>query len=207
MRLVIGAVLLIVPVSPALAGGLGVLATGGMHTEQVHFYSDHSPDGDEYSNVSDYDQYSLIQTLPSLGGGLELILGDRDDRIMGSVRALYINDGSQTNPAELTGEVDPDFVVGAFREKDRHLGFVMVGLSWGIIGDPGGLQLAAVGHVGSAFLTLDHTEFLAFQAGPGLTYQASRQIQLFGDAQYQGRFRKGLTHSFMASAGARYLFD
>jgi hypothetical protein len=207
MRLVIGAALAILPATPAFAGGVGVLATGGMHTERVYFYSDHSPEGDPYSDPNDYDQYSLVQTLPNFGGGFELLLGDRDDRIMGSVRLMYVNDGVQVNPADVTDQVDPEYVVAAYRDSARHLGFGMVGLSWGIIGDPGGFQLAAVGHVGSAFLTLDHTEFLAMQIGPGVTYKASRQIQLFGDIQYQARFRKGWSHSAGAIVGARYLFD
>ncbi|HHO54091.1 MAG TPA: hypothetical protein ENK18_25280 [Deltaproteobacteria bacterium] len=207
MRQVIGAALMILPATPAFAGGVGVLATGGMHTEKVYYYSNTSPEGDLYSDIDDYDQYQLTQTLPQLGGGFELVLGDRDDRIMGTCRFFYNLDAPQLDPATLTDEIDPDYVVANIRDTPRHLGFGMVGLSWGILGDPGGFQLAAVGHVGTAFLTFDHTEFFAFQVGPGITYRMARQVQLFGDVQIQGRFSKGWSQAGYGTVGVRYLFD
>jgi hypothetical protein len=192
---------------PAQAGGIGILATGGAHTERVYFYSNADDEGNPYSDIDDYDQYQLTQTLPSAGAGLNLILGDRDDRIVGDCRFYWLMDSPQTDPATLTQSVEPETVVAAFREKPRHLGLGMVGLSWGIIGDPANFQLNAVGHVGSAFITLDHTEFLAFDIGPGVSLRATRQVQLFADVLYQGRFRKGFTHSVNGFVGARYLFD
>ncbi|MEQ1502661.1 MAG: hypothetical protein ABMB14_10540 [Myxococcota bacterium] len=205
-RLVI-AVPLLLASAPAWAGGIGILATGGIHTERLFFYSDADPDGNVYSDIDDYDQYQLTQTLPNGGLGFDLALGDRDDKIIGDCRFYWLMDGPQVDPAELTQQVEKDHVVGAYREEARHVGLGMVGLSWGIVGDPDKFLLGAIGHVGSAFITTDHTEYLAFDIGPGVTYRVARQIQLFGDVSYQGRHRKGFTHSVNGFVGARYMFD
>ena len=207
MRLGIAAALAFLSSAPAHAGGLGVLAIGGAHTEDLFYYSSRGPNGGQLNDVDDFPQFELTETIPNLGAGLELILGDRDDRIVGSVRAYYSGDLPQTDPAEITTEVDPRFVVGEFRDSTRHLGFMMVGMSWGILGDPNGFQFGAVGHVGGAIVTEDSTEFIAMQIGPMVTYKTSRQVQLFGDLQYQGRFRRNYNHGANLVVGARYLFD
>jgi hypothetical protein len=193
--------------TPAEAGGLGVLATGGVHSEPVYYYSSRSPSGEPYTDINDYDQFKMQQMLANLGGGLELVLGDRDDRILGLCRFYYNADAAQTDPAEKTTEVDPDDVVANVRDTVRHVGIGTVGLSWGILGEPDGFQLAAIGQVGAGLVTVDHTEFLLVGIGPGVTYKVSRQVQLFGDVDYQMRFRHTLQHSVTAFAGARYLFD
>lgn len=200
---------------PAEAGGLGVLATGGAHTEQVFYYSSRSPDGDLYPDIDDYDQYDMIQTLPNFGGGLELILGDRDDRIMGIFRFYYSQDGAQKDPAELdsdqrgdeTSPIASEDVVADVRDTARHIGVGTVGLSWGFLGEPDGFQFGAIGQVGAGLVTSDHTEFLLLGLGPMVTYKAARQVQLFGDVQYEMRIRRDPQHSVTAFAGARYMFD
>lgn len=207
MRRTLTAVSLLLAGPAAYAGGIGIIATGGAHTENVYFYSNADPDGNPYSDIDDYDQYQISQTIPNLGAGLDLALGDRDDRIIGDCRFYWMMDSPQTDPATLTEQVAEDTVVAAFREKPRHLGLAMIGLSWGVVGDPANFQVNAVGHVGSAFITIDHTEFLAFDIGPGVSYRVARQVQLFGDVLYQGRYRKGFTHSVNGFVGARYMFD
>lgn len=206
MRLVVSAASLLLA-SPAFAGGIGILASGGVHTEKVYFYSDVDPDGNAYRDIADYDQYQLVQTLPNTGLGLNLVLGDRDDKIVGDCRFYWLMDSPQQDPAAKTQLVDPEHVVAAYRETSHHAGLGMVGLSWGILGSPSKFMLGAVGHVGSAFITPDHTEFLAFDIGPGVTYRAARQVQIFADVSYQARFRKVFTHSGNVFVGARYMFD
>ena len=190
----------------AHAGGLGVLMTGGSHTERVFFYSNADPDGNPYSNINDYDQYEVTQNLLHFGSGLNLVLGDRDDRIVGDCRFYWLMDTPQHDPSD-SGSVPKENVVATYRDNSRHIGMGMVGLSWGIIGNPSNFMFGAIGHVGSAFITADHTEFLAFDIGPSVTYRVARQIQLFGDVSYQGRHRKGFTHSVNAFVGARYMVD
>jgi len=222
MRRFIGAALLLAP-APAFAGGIGIMGTGGLHQEQVYFYSSRSTinNNQEYDQLLDYEQFRTNQWIPQVGGGIEFLLGDaRDDRIIGSVRVFYNADLPQTNPVELidgavvaTNEnsnvdrLDADSVVGAYRDGIRHLGFAMVGLSWGLAGDPNGFQVSAVGHVGVALLTLDHTEFFMGQLGPGITYRLNRRTQLAADLQYQVRFRKTISHSGTGTVSLRYLFD
>lgn len=193
--------------APAYAGGLGILATGGAHTEKVYFYSSADPDGNPYSNINDYDQYEVTQRLPNLGGGLNLVLGDRDDRIVGDCRFYWLMDTPQRDPSGSTTQVAQENIVATYRDNARHVGIGTIGLSWGIIGDPANFQFGAVGHVGAAFITVDHTEFLVLDIGPAVTYRLARQMQLFGDVVYQARQRTVFTHSANATVGVRYMFD
>jgi len=195
---------------PAQAGGLGVLFTGGTHTEKLWFHSNvATSDAGEtvlLSNPDDFEKFETTQTLGHGGGGLELILGDRDDKILGSFRFYYMMDAPQKDPTPDT-DLAPENVIAAYRSEARHVGMGMVGLSWGIIGQPDGFQLGASGHVGSGFLTNDHTEFLAVDLGPMMTYQLNRQLQLFTDIGWQARFRKGWSHGVNGALGIRYLID
>jgi hypothetical protein len=195
---------------PAQAGGLGLMFSGGGHGERVWFYSSHSYEGSDpvaFEAPKDYQQYEQNQFLPSLGGGAELILGDRDDKITGSFRVYYLNDAAQKDPATLTSDVKKEHVVAAYRDTSRHIGMGMVGLNWGIVGDPGGFMFGVSGHVGSGFLTTDHTEFLAVDIGPMVTYKLNRAVQIHADVLYTGRHHKLFDHGFQTYAGIRYLFD
>ena len=204
-------------VAPAEAGGLGVLGTAGAHTEQLYFYSSTDADGNEFPALNDYDQFRINETLPNVGGGLELVLGDRDDKIVGNCRFYWMVDSPQQAPAggetyaPTSGgqarQVSQDSLVVKECDTPRHLGLGMVGLSWGFAGKPDGFMVSALGHVGSAFITLDHSEFLAIDLGPSFSYRAARQVQVFGDLQYMLRYRKDFGHSVNVVAGARYLFD
>ncbi len=206
---------LVLLVDPAEAGGLGIVATGGAHTEQVFYYSSRSPEGAPYPDFDDYDQYDMTQTLPNLGAGVELLLGDRDDAILGVFRFYYNNDGAQKNPADLdsdqrgdeTSPVASEDVVANVRDTARHIGIGSVGLSWGFLGEPDGFQFGGIGQIGAGLVTSDHTEFLLVGLGPMITYKVARQAQLFADVQYEVRIRNELQHSVAAFAGARYLFD
>ncbi len=193
----------------AEAGGVGVLATGGAHTENLYYYSSVDPDGNAYPSLDDYDQYQTTETLPHMGGGFEFLMGDRDDKIIGVTRFYYLQDAAQIDPAtgSLPPGVTPGSVVSEHRDEVRHQGVGLIGLSWGLVGDPNKFQLNAVGHMGAAFITTDHTEFLSVDVGPGVSYRVARQVQVFADVTYQFRYRKGFTHSGNVFAGARYMFD
>ena len=216
MRFALTALALLLSV-PAQAGGFGVLVTGGAHNEKMWYHSNlvTNPDTGESVVLSDPDQFEKIETgqvLPHGGTGLELILGDRDDKILGTFRFYYMADLPQANPAptaeDANGKKIPaENVIAAYRSETRHVGMGMVGLSWGIIGKPDGFQLGASGHVGSGFLTTDHTEFLAVDLGPMMTYKLNRQLQAFADLGWQARFHKGWSQGANVTAGVRYLFD
>ncbi len=183
--------------TPAFAGGIGLMGQGGFRNQTVYFY-------DSSDNMR---QYSLSQALANFGGGLELLIGDRDDRIIGTFKGYYVFESPERDPGTLTSLVEPANVVANWREEPRHIGVIAVGLQVGIIGDPSDKQLVAVADIGSGFLTRDHTEYLQVQVGAGGTIALSREIFLFGQAQYHMRAFKGLTHGASVSVGARYLFD
>lgn len=198
--------------APASAGGVGVVATGGAHSEKLWYHSDHAYGGGAAVEISDpreYPKYELNQMLMHAGGGFELVLGDRDDRFLGTFRGYYLMDSPQKDPAEVTQEKDlkPEHVVAAYRDEARHLGVGVVGLSWGFVDLTDAVRFGVSAHVGSGFLTNDHTEFLAIDAGPMITIRASKTIMAFADVPWQFRWRKGASHSVNAFAGVRYMFD
>lgn len=197
MRIIAALLTSLALTSPAVAGGLGVLGTFGVHTEPVFFY--------DSANAN--EQHRLNETIPNLGTGIELVLGDRDDRILGTLRGYWMQDAAQKDPALITQTVPQANVIAVHRDTPRNVGMASVGLQWGIIGSPDLFQLNAVGGVGSGFLTNDHTEFLFAELGVGAHYQFARSMQVFGNVLYTMRFRKGFQQGPIAYAGVRYLFD
>jgi len=205
MRLLVMAASLLTA-SPAFAGGIGLLATGGAHTEPLYYYKNTDDNGNPLKSINDYEQKSVIETLPNLGLGVDLALGDRDDKILGDCRFYWMQDSPQVSPVDAGSTVPKDQITAAWRENSRNVGVGAIGLQWQIVGNDK-IHFNAIGHVGSAFVTLDHSEYLTLDIGPGITYRATRQVQLFGDVDYMARYRKVLTNSVNAYVGARYMFD
>jgi len=204
--------------STAQAGGFGLILNGGVHTESVRYYSsyDYNTQSGEpvpFETQDEYAQYEMTQTLSNMGAGLELVLGDRDDRVVGSFRIYLMRDAAQQDPRD-SATIQPEHVVSDIRERNRDVGMGMVGLTWGFIGRPSGFMAGLSAYVGSGFLTWDedggplaHTEFLSFQIGPAAMYRIGRAFQLNADVSYQGRFRKGFSHGVTGTLGMRYMFD
>ena len=182
--------------STAMAGGIGLITTGGMYSETVYFY-----DGSD-----ELRQYQQSQNIGTYGTGMEFTLGDRDDKIIGVARGYWIQETPQQNPANSTSLVSPDDVVANWREKSRNVGMFSVGLQWAFW-EKEKLRLNAVAMFGSGFLTDDHTEFFIAEAGAGASYRITRNIDAHAELQYALRNRKGLRHGFNGYAGIRYLFD
>jgi len=189
----------------AFAGGAGLVLTGGAHTETVYFYSN-SDEAGVLDDWADYPQYQMIQTLPNMGGGIEFILGDRDDRFIGVFRGFYLQDAPQQDPRD-SGVIPADQIVGEFRDTQRNLGLAQIGINWGFLGNTDGFLFGATAHVGSGFLTSDHTEFLTADAGVTASYRLNRQISVFTDLVYTVRVRKGVNSGANGYLGARYMFD
>ena len=183
--------------APALAGGVGLIGAGGIHTEKVWFYD----------RADDYRQYQLNQVRPSYGAGLEVTLGDRDDRVLGFFRAYWLQDSPQLDPADLTATVDPDNVEGPFRDTARNLGVGVVGTQVGLLGDPEGFQLLGIFGIGASFLTTDHTEFLLTELGVGGSYGITPAVQAYVNAGFTMRYQKRFSYGAHWYAGVRYLFD
>ncbi len=196
MRPSLFALALLLP-APALAGGFGLIATGGLHSDRVYYYVPNETTG-ELEQAPPINQIG-----PNFGGGLELVLGDRDDKIMGVFRGYYLMDTAQVATEEMK---DPSYAYN-LRTVPRDIGMVTGGLQWGLVGDPTGLQLVLTTTIGSGFLTSDFTEFLTAELGVGATYTVARHVQLHAEVSGGLRYRKRFYHTENLTLGVRYLFD
>ena len=204
-KFILGALVSAFVSANAFAGGVGLVLTGGAHTETVHFYSNTDEAG-IIEEWQDYPQYQMIQTLSNMGGGIEFILGDRDDRFVGVFRGYFLQDAPQTAPRD-SGVIPADQVVGEFRSTPRNLGLAQIGINYGFLGNTDGFLFGATAHVGSGFLTNDHTEFLTADAGITASYRFNRQMSVFAEAVYTVRSRKGFSNGANGYLGVRYMFD
>jgi hypothetical protein len=179
--------------APARAGGVGIVATGGLHTDRAYYYN------------REGDQGIDNQTLPQAGIGLEGLLGDRDDKILGIMRLYWLREAPPNNPDTqgVENAVHPDYDA----LDPRDIGVAEIGVQWGLLGDPNGLQLVLSTLVGTGFITTDNTQFFLGDAGIGGTYTVGEGIQLFANIAINVRHRKIVSYGPAAYAGARYLFD
>jgi hypothetical protein len=179
--------------APARAGGVGIVATGGMHTDRAYYYN------------REGDQGIDNQTQPQAGIGLEGLLGDRDDKILGMMRVYWLRDSPPDNP-DTQGVQDP--VHPDYEALDpRDIGVAEIGIQWGLLGDPNGLQLTLTTLIGTGFITNDNTQFFLADAGIGGTYTVAEGVQLYANIAMNVRHRKIVSYGPAAYAGARYLFD
>lgn len=183
--------------SNAYAGGVGLVAHGGVYQERLYYHvADARAPGGAVGPLED------SQMLPMGGVGLELLLGDRDDRIAGIARVYWQAEGPQSAPSGV-----PGVILATPRTNTRHVGAFSVGLQGGLVGNPDKGMLTILGLIGSGFLTADHTEFVFGEFGVGGTYRLNRTLQLHGNAMGHLRFRKWARGGATASAGIRVLFD
>lgn len=188
--------------TPAFAGGIGLVGGGGIRSQPVYWYEDGDPNS----------QVKQVQRLGQMGGGLEVALGDRDERFLGFFRGYLWREGPEKNPAELTTlytslEEAEEHVVASYRGAPRNVGMFTVGMQAGIIGDPKNVMGTIVADVGSGFLTSDHSEFLQAEAGIGVTWAAARPLHIYANTMYSVRWRKGFMNGINGYAGFRYMFD
>lgn len=176
----------------AHAGGLGLLATAGGHVDRVYSYTYNETTAQD-------DQFIEDQMNANYGTGLELILGDKDNKITGSFRAYYLADAPMQEPAK--GQVY------AVRKTTRSIGVLDAGLQFGFLGEPDAIQLAALAYVGSGFLTVDYTPFISGQAGVGVTWMAARHVQAFASATGGARYHRRFYPTVTGNLGVRYMFD
>jgi hypothetical protein len=183
--------------APAWAGGFGLLLNGGAHDDRVYGYT-------EEAN-GDYTQDPSAQFNANLGAGLEVVLGDRDNKVLGLFRGYYLQDVPQT-PVE--GDLSP------VREVPRDIGVVTAGLQWGVLGDPGALQGVIVSTLGAGLFTCsrgaqcdDLTEFILAEAGVGGTWMVERRVQVAASVTGGIRYRNRVLPTANAYLGVRYLFD
>jgi len=187
--------LLLLPNS-ALAGGIGLVGSAGSHVDTVYSY--YEVDSSGATNQREPDN----QMNSNMGGGVELILGDRDNKILGVFRGYYLRDSAQKKPDNFQ-EGD----IYAVREVPKPRGVVDAGIQWGLIGDPGNIQFTAVSTIGTAFLSDDLSEYYFIEAGLGGTWMAERHVQVAVSITGGTRYRKGFFPTANGYVGARWLFD
>jgi hypothetical protein len=184
--------------SGALAGGIGLLGTAGMHQARVYYYD------------ADDTQYLNRQNQLNTGFGLEAVLGDKDDRFLGVARGFFLMDSPPDGPKDPLVS-DPVYAVP---DNPAYLGVATVGVHWGVLGDPTGLQAHIATHVGAGIITADpetgegtSREFLLGEVGIGAHYHLSKAIQVYADAAYTMRYRKSFSPGANGYLGLRYMFD
>jgi hypothetical protein len=179
--------------APAHAGGIGILATGGVHTDRAYYYNAEGQQGIDK------------QTLPQMGAGLEGLLGDRDDKILGVLRLYWLRDTPPENPDTqgVKNAIHPDYD----SLEPHDIGVAEIGVQWGLLGDPDGLQLVLTTLVGTGFITTDSTEFALGDAGVGGTWALADALQIYANVALNVRHRKILSYGPAGYAGVRYLFD
>lgn len=182
----------------AHAGGVGVALGGGFHQDKAYYYRE---DGEQ----------GIDKQLPTNSGvGVEAVLGDRDNRVLGVVRG-YVNFDSglqNPDPKALGEDMSYDYVFPDVEAQGgRTTGTMSVGIQWGLWGDPTGFQVIANTFIGSSFWTTDNLEYALFQPGVGVTYTINERFQFVGSLDATARFRKGFKFGGDAWVSARYMFD
>ena len=184
--------------SVADAGGVGITMGAGVHQDRAYYYRDDGAQGIDK------------QTPTNTGIGAELLLGDRDDRIIGLVRGYVNHDAALSNPdpAALGEDMSYDYVFPDVESQGgRNVGVASVGIQWSLWGDPTGFQLIANSLVGSGFWTVDNLEYALFEAGVGVTYTMNERFQLMGSLDATARYRKRFDLGADVWVSGRYMFD
>lgn len=178
--------------TPAHAGGIGLVGVGGAHSDRVDSYT-WDEAAQEY--VQEAPEYQMNS---NLGVGGEIILGDKDNKVLGIFRGYYLGDGPQHAP-----KAGDTF---AIREELRPMAMLSAGLQWGIVGDASKIQLVATTTIGTG-ITKDFTDFAMTEVGVGGTWMAARKVQVAASVGGGIRYRKLFYPTVTGYAGVRYLFD
>ena len=186
--------------STAEAGSFGLYGHSGLHEGKAYYYR------------SDGKQGVDSQFRPHAGTGFEMLLGDKDDRLIGQVRMGWTHDWALNNPSYTVTE-DEDGVPYTYEHPDyeavenRNDGHLSVGLQWGLYGEPTGFQVIGLTALTAGFWTIDNLEYFSPEVGAGVTYTLADQIQFHTTATVAPRYRKQVLLGTNVVAGVRYLFD
>lgn len=184
----------------AEAGSFGLYGHSGLHEGKAYYYR------------SDGKQGVDSQFRPHAGTGFEMLLGDKDDRLIGQVRMGWTHDWALNNPTYTVTE-DEDGVPYTYTHPDystvdnRNDGHLSVGLQWGLYGEPTGFQVIGLTALTAGFWTIDNLEYFSPEVGAGVTYTLADQIQFHTTATIAPRYRKQALLGTNVVAGVRYLFD
>lgn len=179
--------------STALAGGIGLMTNAGFHSARAYYYDEDGNQGVDGQHRFNY------------GVGGMAILGDKDDRVQGIMRVWWLQDQPLADPD--TGDTTAAVYPAESEQGWRSFGAMTAGIQWGLFGDPSNVQLNLETHAGSGFASSQGLEFLLVEAGPGVTWAATEQLQLYGTLTATMRYRKRAYISENLYAGVRWMFD
>ncbi len=195
MRSIVLSALFLAP-APALAGGFGLLVGGGFHADRVYSYTKEA--NESYTRNDPETQFNM-----NGGGGFEIVLGDRDNSVLGIFRGTYVTDAAQSVPEA----DDSENTFSNVRTTTRAIGEASAGLQWGVLGESDGKQLTVLTNLGSGLFTTDLTEYVKADVGVGGTWMLTSEVQLQGSVNGGFRYRKAFYPTVDATVGVRYLFD
>jgi len=178
----------------AHAGALGTVATAGFHQERAYFYS------------REGEQFRETQLRFNSGLGIEALVGDKDEKIQGILRLVWMSDAQAKNPDTSDAGIlpqHPDYD----SLDNKNSGVLALGVQWGLLGDPADKQLVLTSIVGSGFITTDNTEYVLLEVGAGGTYNLTETLQAHANLALTVRNRKHMSFGPNMYAGVRYLFD
>ena len=197
MRSVFFSLALLCTSNSALAGGVGIFSTGGLHEVNAYYYR------------ADGAQGIDTQNRPNAGFGAELLLGDKDDKMIGIMRGYWSKDAAPLEPSiPGLGEDGWTYEYPAAHEAAAtHMGILTMGAQAAVWGDPSGTQVVVNALAGSIFATTSNLESYVAEAGVGATYYINEQLHMFGNVAFTTRYRKQISLGENAYAGVRYMFD
>ena len=183
--------------APAFAGGIGLLGGGGLYQTRAYYYREDGLQGID------------TQLRPTGGGGFEVFLGDRDDKIWGITRFYGLIDAPPNEP-DLSGEDTANyefFYPPAHEQPAARVGIGSAGIQWIFLGDPTKFHMGATTLLGAGFITVDNLEYFLAEPGLMVGYTAKERFNVFANVSASIRFRKVATYGGNAVVGVRYLFD
>ncbi len=177
----------------AHAGAVGTLVTAGFHQERAYYYTRSG------------EQHRETQMRFNGGLGIEALVGDKDEKIQGILRLLWVSDAPPKTP-DTGNEILPEHP-NYDKLKNNNTGVLGLGVQWGVLGDPSDKQIVVTSVVGSGFITTANTEYVMVEVGAGGTYNLSETLQATANLALTVRNRKHLSFGPNMYAGVRYLFD
>ena len=186
-------VLALTATQTAHAGAVGTIATAGFHQERAYYYTRQG------------EQHRETQMRFNSGIGIEALVGDKDEKVQGILRFLWVSDSPPTTPD--TGDTILPEHPNYDELGNQHTGVLGLGVQWGLLGDPSDKQLVLTSLVGSGFVTTHNTEYVMLEVGAGGTYNLTDTLQANANLAVTVRNRKQLSVGPNIYAGVRYLFD
>ena len=177
----------------AHAGAIGTITNAGFHQERAYYYDRQGK------------QFIENQMRLNKGIGIETLVGDKDEKVQGILRFMWMQD-TQPKAPDTDGVLlaeSPDYDA----LKAKNVGVLGLGGQWGVLGDPMDMQLVVTSLVGSGFITTDNTEYVLVEVGVGGTYNLSPTIQATANLATTMRNRKHISFGPNMYMGIRYLFD